>query len=147
VDFSEARDLFVIIFQIPIPNCKIMDCKLILKKLRGLNAKCPKLDFPGIVFLKETRGPSPRVRGSRVAPVHGGPRSPSRRRLTGERPKRRPRSWNLTAVEGKGRGDGGEPHRLQEGTAEGRTRSGDSGEQSAEEALSGVDVADSEASN
>jgi hypothetical protein len=29
VDFSEARDLFVIIFQIPGPNCKIMDCGLI----------------------------------------------------------------------------------------------------------------------
>jgi hypothetical protein len=63
VDFSEASDLFGIIFQILGPNYKIMDCGLILKKLRGLNAKCPKLDFLGIVFLKETRGPSPRVRG------------------------------------------------------------------------------------
>jgi hypothetical protein len=63
VDFSKARDLFVIIFQIPGPNYKIMDCGLILEKPRGLNAKCPKLDFSGIVFLKETRGPSPRVRG------------------------------------------------------------------------------------
>jgi hypothetical protein len=51
------------------------------------------------------------------------------------------------AVEGKGRGDGGEPHRLQEGAAEGRTRPSDGGEQSAEEALRGVDVVDSEASN
>jgi hypothetical protein len=58
-----------------------------------------------------------------------------------------PRAWNLTAVEGKGRGDGSEPHRLQEGAAEGRTRLGNGGEQSAEEALGGVDVADSEASN
>jgi hypothetical protein len=57
VDFSEPRDLFVIIFQIPGPNYKIMDCGLILEEPRGLNAKCPKLDFPGIVFLKETRGP------------------------------------------------------------------------------------------
>jgi hypothetical protein len=32
VDFFEARDLFVIIFQIPGPNCKIMDCGLISKK-------------------------------------------------------------------------------------------------------------------
>jgi hypothetical protein len=76
-----------------------------------------------------------------------GPRSPSRRRLTGEQPKRRSRAWNLTVVEGKGRGDGGEPHRLQEGAADGRTRPGDGGEQSAEEALGGVDVADSKASN
>jgi hypothetical protein len=71
-------------------------------------------NFLGIVFLKETHRP-------RAAPVHGGPRSPSWRRLTGERPERRPRVRNLTAVEGKGRGDGGEPHRLQEGAAEGRT--------------------------
>jgi hypothetical protein len=96
--------------------------------------------FSENVFLKETRGP-------REAPVHGGPRSPSRMRLAGERPERCPRAWNLTAVEGKGRGDGGEPHRLQEGAAEGRTRSGDGWEQSAEEALGGVGVADSEASN
>jgi hypothetical protein len=82
-----------------------------------------------------------------VAPVHGGPRSPSERRLAGERPERCPRARNLTAVEGKGRGDDGEPHLLQEGAVEGRTQPGDSGEQSAEEALGGVDVADSEASN
>jgi hypothetical protein len=147
VDFSEARDLFGIIFQIPGPNCKIMDCGLILEKPRGLNAKCLKLDFLGIVFLKETRGPSPQVRGPRAALVHGGPRSPSRRRLAEERPEWRPHAWNLTAVEGKGRGDGGEPHRLQEGAADGRTRPGDGGEQSVEEALVGVDVADLEASN
>jgi hypothetical protein len=140
VDFSDAMDLFVIIFQIPRPNCKIMDCGLISKKPRGLNEKCQKLEFPGIIFLKETRG-------QRAAPIHGGPQSPSRRRLTGERPEQRPRAWNLTAVEGNGRGDGGEPHRLQEGAAEGRTRPGDGGEPSAEEALGGVDVADSEASN
>jgi hypothetical protein len=63
VDFSEARDLFEFFFQIPGPNCKIIDYGLISKKPRGLNAKCPKFDFPGIVFLKETRGLSPRVRG------------------------------------------------------------------------------------
>jgi hypothetical protein len=45
VDFSEARDLFVFIFQIPGPNYKIMDCGLISKKPRGLNEKCQKLKF------------------------------------------------------------------------------------------------------
>jgi hypothetical protein len=49
-------------------------------------------------------------------------------------------------VEDKGGGDGGEPHWLQEGVAEGRTWPGDGGEQPVEEALDGVDVADSRAS-
>jgi hypothetical protein len=42
LDFSEARDLFGIIFQIPGPNYKIMDCGLISNKPRGLFAKFPK---------------------------------------------------------------------------------------------------------
>jgi hypothetical protein len=39
VDFSEARDLFGIIFQIPGSDCKFMDSGLILEKMRGLSAK------------------------------------------------------------------------------------------------------------
>jgi hypothetical protein len=147
VDFSEARDLFVNIFQILEPNCKFLDCGLILEKPRGPNAKCPKLEFSGIIFLKETRGPSPRARGPRAAPVHGGPRSPSRGRLSGERPERRPRARNLIVVEEKWRGDGSEPHRVQERAVEGRTRPTDGGEHSAEEALGGVGTADSEVSD
>jgi hypothetical protein len=42
VNFSESRGLFGIIFQIPGPNCKIMDCGLILEKMRDLSAKCRK---------------------------------------------------------------------------------------------------------
>jgi hypothetical protein len=42
VDFSEARDLFVNIFQILGPNCKFLDYGLILEKQRGLSAKCAK---------------------------------------------------------------------------------------------------------
>jgi hypothetical protein len=51
VDFSEARDLFVNIFQISRPNCKITDCGLISKKHRGLSAKSAKLD-PGLISKK-----------------------------------------------------------------------------------------------
>jgi hypothetical protein len=54
VDFSEARDLFVNIFQILRPNCKITDCRLISKKQRGLSAKSAKIG-PRVVF-KETQG-------------------------------------------------------------------------------------------
>jgi hypothetical protein len=61
VDFSNARDLFLNIFQILRPNYKFLDCGLILEKRRGLSVKCRKLEFLGIIFLKETRGPSPRV--------------------------------------------------------------------------------------
>jgi hypothetical protein len=54
VDFSEARDLFVNIFQILRPNCIIMDYGLISEKQRGLSAKSaktgPRVDF------KETQG-------------------------------------------------------------------------------------------
>jgi hypothetical protein len=98
------------------------------------------------VDTQEVQGPSPRCDGPRAALVHGGPQTPPRRWLTGERSERRPRAWNLAAVEEKGGGDGGEPHRLQEGAAEGRTRPGDGGEQLTEETLGGVDVADSGAS-
>jgi hypothetical protein len=71
VDFSEARDLFGIIFQFQWPNYKFSDCGLILKKLRGLSAKCQKLEFPGTVFLKKnswTKSTSPWTAPGR--PVH-----------------------------------------------------------------------------
>jgi hypothetical protein len=72
VDFSEARDLFVIIFQILGSDCKFMDCELISKKQRGLSAKCPKLDFLGIVFLKENPWTESTSLWSMGTPVHGG---------------------------------------------------------------------------
>jgi hypothetical protein len=39
VDFSEVRDLFGIIFQIPGSDCKFLDYGLILEKSRGFFAK------------------------------------------------------------------------------------------------------------
>jgi hypothetical protein len=54
VDFSQSSDLFVNIFQILVPNCKITDCGSISEKQRGLSAKSaktgPRVDF------KETQG-------------------------------------------------------------------------------------------
>jgi hypothetical protein len=52
-------------------------------------------EFPNLIFNGKFRGPSP---------LCGGPRTPPRRRLTGERAEQRPRAWNLTAVEEKGEG-------------------------------------------
>jgi hypothetical protein len=52
VDFYEARDLFVNIFQISGPNCKIMDCGLILEKVRGLSAKSTKDLDRGLISKK-----------------------------------------------------------------------------------------------
>jgi hypothetical protein len=50
VDFSESRDLFVIIFKFQGPNCKIRDYVLILKKMRGLSAKCQNQNFQDLFF-------------------------------------------------------------------------------------------------
>jgi hypothetical protein len=108
---------------------------LILEKQRGFFAKFPKILINELFSNGKHRGPGPRAPGPRVAPAHSGPRSPSRGRLAGDRPERRPRAWNLAAVEEKWRGDGGEPHRWQESAAEGRTQPGNGGEQSAEETL------------
>jgi hypothetical protein len=55
VDFSEARDLFVIIFRILNLTAKIIDRGLVSKKLRGLSAKSAK-SRPWVDFTK-VQGP------------------------------------------------------------------------------------------
>jgi hypothetical protein len=90
-------------------------------------------EFPDLIYNGKFCGSSPRCGGPRAAPVHGGPRTGPRRRLTGEQ---RPRVWNLTTIEEKGGGNGGEPHRLQEGLTEGWKWSGVGGAKPMEEALS-----------
>jgi hypothetical protein len=112
-----------------------LDCGLISKKHMCFFAKFPEILINELFSNGKCHGPGSRVRGPRAAPAHGGPRSPSRGRLVGDRPERRPRARNLTAVEEKWRGDGGEPHWRQEGAAEGRTQPSNGGEQSVDETL------------
>jgi hypothetical protein len=103
VDFSEARDLFGIIFQFRGPNYKIRDCVLILKKLRGLSAKCQKLKFPGIVFLKEN--PWTKSTSSWTAPARS---TADRRPLLRSGAHRSSASDRSGARELRPRGGGGE---------------------------------------
>jgi hypothetical protein len=81
-------------------------------------------EFPELIYNKKFRGPSPRCGGPRAVPVHGGLRIGPRRRLAGEWPERHPLAWNLAAVEEKGGGNDGEPHRLQEGCGIGAETAG-----------------------
>jgi hypothetical protein len=144
VNFSEAGDLFGIIFPIPGAFMKIGGLRVDTQEVQGPFCKVAGImEFPDLIFNGKIDGPSPRCGGPWAAPVHGGPRTLPQRRLARERLERRPRAWNLATVEEKGGGDGSEPHQLQEGTAEGQTRLGDGGEQPVEEALGGVDIADS----
>jgi hypothetical protein len=50
VDFSEARDLFVNIFQIRGSDQKIMDCGLILQKTEGPKCKISEITEFQIYF-------------------------------------------------------------------------------------------------
>jgi hypothetical protein len=118
-----------------VQNLQKLDRGLISKKHRGFFAKFPEILINELFSNGKGHGPGPRARGPRAVPAHGGPRSPSRGRLVGDRPERRPGARNLTAVEEKWRRDGGEPHRRQERAGEGRTQPSDGGEQSVEEML------------
>jgi hypothetical protein len=103
VNFSEARDLFRIILQFWGPNYKIKDYGLILKKLRGLSAKCRKLKFPGIVFLKEN--PSTKSMSSWTVPARS---TVERRTLPCSGAHRSSASGLSGARELRRRGGGGE---------------------------------------
>jgi hypothetical protein len=119
VNFSEGRDLFEIIFQIPGAFMKIGGLRVDTQEVQGPFCKVAGImEFLNLNFNGKFRGPSPR---------RGGPRTPPRRWLPGERLEWHPHAWNLATVEEKGGGDDSEPHRLQEGAAEGWTRSGDGG--------------------
>jgi hypothetical protein len=73
VDFSEARDLFGIIFQFWGLLCETLDCGLILKKLRGLSAKMPEIRISRNCFSKGNPVDRAGVAGPRFhRGLHGG---------------------------------------------------------------------------
>jgi hypothetical protein len=90
-----------------VQNLQKLERGLISKKHRGFFAKFSETLINKLFSNGKGRGPGPHAHGPRAAPAHGGPRSPSRGRLTGDRAERRPRARNLTAVVEKWRGDGG----------------------------------------
>jgi hypothetical protein len=83
VDFSEARDLFVIIFQIPGSDCKFLDYGLILEKLRGLNEKMPEIRISRNYFPKGNPWTESTSPWTTVTPIHGGPSLDGGTELTG----------------------------------------------------------------
>jgi hypothetical protein len=96
------------------PNCKIRDCMLILEKMRGLSAKCQKMEFLGIILLMKnpwTKSTSPWT-GS-----HGRPQE-----LTGARP---PATLGLKVVgEGAEDGESGSGNPLRASMEDGWRRGG-----------------------
>jgi hypothetical protein len=63
VDFSEARDLFVNIFQILGPNCKILGLRVDFGKAEGPKCKMCKRPGPWVGY-KETWGPLCKMAGN-----------------------------------------------------------------------------------
>jgi hypothetical protein len=128
VDFSEARDLFVIIFQIPGPNYKIMDRGLILEKPRGLFAKFLKQPISGLNFQQKILWTESTVRWTAD---NAGPRWTADRGRGGASPACGARALELIGVGGGGRagrggarevltGDGGVAERRRTGGNERR---------------------------
>jgi hypothetical protein len=61
VDFSEARDIFVNIFQILRPNCKILGLRVDFGKVEGPKCKMAGNFGWGFVFQRISHGSGPRV--------------------------------------------------------------------------------------
>jgi hypothetical protein len=118
VDFSEAKDLSGIIFQILGANYEIRYCGLIFENPRGFFAKLSGIIYFGIIFPKKTRGSSPQVHGPPWLgpPWTGGPSSPELSLW----PLRC--SWAL--AKGRRMGETGSGNPLRASTEDGRWRGG-----------------------
>jgi hypothetical protein len=97
-----ARGISRIIFENLRASCNCVDYGLIVKTGRGLYEKRLEYLILELFLIENCHGPGPEL---------GGPwATEPRRRLVEGRPERHPGVWNLTTVEEKGGGDGGDPH-------------------------------------
>jgi hypothetical protein len=111
VDFSEAEDLFVIIFRILDQTGKIRDCVLISDKLRGLNEKWLGYLISELISNRKCRGLGPWLVDQRRGGRSTGPPWPTAR-LAGAWPSGRSGPRRLAARVETGRVQRGATGRL-----------------------------------